>query len=276
MPVAPLSGVDLYYEVHGDLDAGVVPLLLVAGFASDSQSWLPVRQALAAGRPLILPDNRGSGRTVFTGRTQGRAQGRDISVRAMAEDCAALLDHLGVSRVHVLGHSLGGYIAQDLALRWPELVDGLVLAATTAHCSPRSRELVQGWAADLEAGMDWAPWYREVFQWIFTKRLLDNPAQLDVAVQYAVDYPYPSTLEDVRAQARAILDFDRRVDLPGLQARTLVLCGAEDILFPPEESRELEAIPGARTEIVNGAAHSIHMEQPEAFVRSVLGFLDQS
>ena len=100
MPILHNKDVDLYYEIHGE----GAPLMLVAGLASDSQSWLPVVDALTSQYQLILLDNRGVGRT--------EPKDIEISIGAMADDCIALARHLNVSSFSLLGHSMG-----DL-LRW--------------------------------------------------------------------------------------------------------------------------------------------------------------
>jgi pimeloyl-ACP methyl ester carboxylesterase len=107
MPTLRNGDVDLYYELRGNGR----PLLLVAGLASDQAFWYPALDALVARRQVILVDNRGAGRT-----TPADAP---ASISDMAGDCAALLRHLALSRVDVAGHSMGGMIAQELALRFP-------------------------------------------------------------------------------------------------------------------------------------------------------------
>jgi pimeloyl-ACP methyl ester carboxylesterase len=89
--------VDVYYEIHGE----GAPLMMIAGLASDSQSWQPIIADLASHYRLITVDNRGAGRTT--------PQDAPVSIRAMADDCVALLDFLGLPSVHVLGHSMGGF-----------------------------------------------------------------------------------------------------------------------------------------------------------------------
>ena len=104
MPMFSREDVDLYYECHGS----GAPLFLIAGLASDSQSWQPIIGDLAAHFRVIALDNRGVGRTI--------PQDAPTSIRAMADDCVALIDHLRLPSVHVLGHSMGGFIAQELAI----------------------------------------------------------------------------------------------------------------------------------------------------------------
>jgi pimeloyl-ACP methyl ester carboxylesterase len=123
--------VDIHYEIHGD----GAPVLMIAGLASDSQSWQPIVSDLASHYRLITVDNRGAGRTT--------PQDARVSVRAMADDCVALLAHLGLRSVHMLGHSMGGFVAQDCAIRHPDKVDSLILAATSSSSSRRNNDLTR-------------------------------------------------------------------------------------------------------------------------------------
>ena len=118
MPTLARADVELHYEIRGSGR----PLLLIAGLAADSAFWLAAIDALAASRQVILVDNRGSGRTTPLDAPTG--------IGVMADDCAALLRHLGLRGVDMAGHSMGGMIAQECAIRYPELVDRVVLAST--------------------------------------------------------------------------------------------------------------------------------------------------
>lgn len=264
MPGVKINGVDLYYEIHG---AGT-PLMLVAGLASDSQSWLPVLEPLSRRHRVIIFDNRCVGRTV--------PQEIGTSIRQMADDCVALVERLGLSSVNLLGHSMGGLVAMDCAIRYPGHFRSLILAATSARVSERNNALFHDWADYLESGMDLESWFRNIFYWIFTRRFFEDRDNLKAALRFAVEYPYPQSKAAFRNQVNAIGEFKCLEGLPGITLRTLVLCGKEDLMFPPEESIDaLQAIPGAAFSVIGDAAHSIHMENPGAFTERVLGFIEE-
>jgi pimeloyl-ACP methyl ester carboxylesterase len=267
MSVARIDGIELYYETSaGETCFGSPPLLLIAGLASDSQSWGPVVGDLARGRRLILPDNREVGRT--------QPWRGVLDVTDLADDCAALARHLGFEHIDVLGHSLGGFAAQTLALRCPGLVRRLVLVASAGAPSARNRALFRDWAATLDPGGPTATWWRGLFYWIFSRRFFADPAQVQAALDYAIRYPYPQPAAAFRAQVEAIAGFDGRAGLSHIAAPTQVLAGGQDLLFPPDACAAVAAaIPGARLEIIAAAPHAVHTECPREFCEAVVGFL---
>jgi len=111
MPKLTINDIELYYEVQGD----GIPLLLIAGLASDSQSWQPIIGELTSRCQVITVDNRGVGRT--------SPLDVETSVHTMATDCIALVKHLGLKSLNILGHSMGGFVAQECAIHYPEYVD---------------------------------------------------------------------------------------------------------------------------------------------------------
>ncbi|MDQ7778826.1 MAG: alpha/beta hydrolase, partial [Planctomycetota bacterium] len=248
MPNTTINDVDLFYETHGEGE----PLMLVAGLASDSQSWLPIVGDLAQGYFVIAPDNRGVGRT--------RPQDIGTSIRQIADDCIGLIGHLGLSSVNLLGHSMGGFVALDMAIRYPGHVDKLILAATAASNSSRNNALFAGWASSLESGMGLETWFRNIFFWLFTAQFFENQTAVNAAVRYAVEYPYPQGAIAFRNQVEAIAGFDCTEGLRGITAKTMVISGKEDLLFPTGVCAGLaRAIPGADFHEIDDAAHSIHM-----------------
>jgi len=264
MPTVKVDDLEIYYETHGEGP----PLLLVAGLASDSQSWQPVLDTLAADFKVIVFDNRGVGRTT--------PQEAATSITRMADDCVGLARQLGIEKFHLLGHSMGGFIALETAIRFPDRVDKLIVAAAAATDSARNHYLFADWAADRNAGMDPERWFCNFFYWIFTAGFFDDSKSVQAALRFALDYPYPQSPAAFDKQVRAMADFDCRKRFCSVHAKTLVLAGGEDLLFPPGVCRELaRTIPQAEFSQIEGAAHSIFIEKPKDFTAAVLGFLGQ-
>jgi len=262
MSTAVINDVDLYYETHGD----GVPLLLVAGLASDSQSWQPIVTTLSPHCRVVAFDNRGVGRT--------SPQETKISIQRIADDCIGLAGHLGLTSFNLLGHSMGGFAALDCTIRYPKWVKKLILAATSSHNSRRNNALFSDWASCFDSGMDLKMWFRNIFYWIFSARFFENEEVLTEAIRFALEYPYPQNRSAFRNQVKAIADFNCTEELSSITSRTMVIGGKEDLLFPPAVCAKLaQAIPGAVFSLIDSAAHSIHMENPQAFTDSVLDFL---
>ncbi len=261
MPYFKHDGITLYYEQHGEGS----PLLMLAGLASDSQSWLPVLEVLSKSFRLILLDNRGVGRST---------QDCEINIEQMADDCAALVSHLGLSKVNLLGHSMGGMVAMESVRRYPKLFERLFLAGTGAKNSARNNILFRDWAEQYESGQAPAIWFRTLFSWIFSERFFENPKFIDDSIGYLLNYPWPQSPSAFRKQVEAIALFDATGWLDKIGTPTRVIVGSEDILLPPPNSSYLaERIPGASLAIIKGAAHSIHIESAEEFINDVLHFL---
>ncbi|MEJ2695991.1 MAG: alpha/beta hydrolase [Candidatus Sulfobium sp.] len=262
MPSTVVNGVDLYYECHGKGK----PLMLIAGLASDSQSWQPMVKSLSQHHLVILPDNRGVGRT--------KPQDIETSIQHIADDCIALVGYLGLSCVTLLGHSMGGFVALDCAIRYPEYVSKMILAGTSAFNSERNNALFHDWVSYLSSGMDLELWFRNVFYWIFSRHLFENNRTLNDTMQFAIEYPYPQSVIAFEKQVKAIEQFNCQKSLPSIKPKTLIVCGKEDLLFPPEESiKVLQAIPRTSISLIEDAAHSMHVESPKAFTDCVLHFL---
>jgi 3-oxoadipate enol-lactonase len=133
MPRVRANGIDVFYEVQG---AGE-PLLLIAGFASDHMIWSKAVAGLARHYRVLVFDNRGVGQTSGAHTV--------LSIRQMAEDAAGLLDAVELNPAHVAGHSMGGLIAQELALAHPEQVRTLTLLSSCAQLDERGKAIIESW-----------------------------------------------------------------------------------------------------------------------------------
>ncbi len=264
MALVNLNDVDMYYEEKGE----GYPLILIAGLMSDSQSWLPACNSLAGHYRVIMPDNRGAGRTV--------PSDIDNSIELMAGDIIALADYLGLEKFAVLGHSMGGFVAQTLALQAPDRIELLILEATGTVNSATNNSLFQSWLQQRKDNYDLYAWYSEIFEWIFSPAVTDNSVVLKSFLDYSVNYPYPQGVEALAKQLCAIENFDMRKDAAGISQPVLVIGGELDRLFPVVGVvSDFSEISRHEISIISGAAHAVHVEKMEEFVEAVCAFLDR-
>ncbi len=256
-----LNETSLYYEEHGSGP----PLLLIAGLASDSQSWLPVIVKLSKHFRVITFDNRGVGRSP--------KENNGITIQKMTEDCVGLIEHLNLSSVYILGHSMGGMIAMDLAIRYPDLVENLILEATAPNLSSRNKELFSDWVSYLKSGMDKRLWFRNMFYWIFLPLFFEDTVMLDQAVKMSIDYPYPQSDSSFENQVKAVSMFNCISKINEVQSPTLIMNGEQDLLFSSTDASELfKDIDHLQYVTIPNAAHSIHMDNPDGFTDAVVYF----
>ncbi|NQU35704.1 MAG: alpha/beta hydrolase [Bacteroidetes bacterium] len=242
--------------------------MLIAGLGSDSVSWLPVIINLSKNFRVITFDNRGVGRSSL--------DNSNITIEDMADDCVELINHLGLPSVNLLGHSMGGMIAMNIAIRYPELVDKLILAATTPVISNRNIHLLNDWVLFLKSRMDKHLWFKNMFYWIFSPKFFEDEMLFNQAVTMAVNYRYPQSDISFENQVKAIIAFNCLPSINEIKTNTLVINGEQDILFPSIETKDGFAdIQNCNTKIISNAAHSIHMDNPVDFIETVVDFLHE-
>ena len=254
MPMAKLDGVEIYYERHG----GGEPVLFVPASWWPSDPWkLQVVPTLSRRWETITMDCRGTGRS---------SQPDDgYTVTQFAEDCAALLTHLGIARCHVVGFAIGGQILQALAIAHPDLVATLTMTAT----GPGSRNLV---GAPREVSPETHAQIREMGFEQYIKSHVDNDGMAFNPTFYHANraaaaalsealWSGQSTVEMFRRHERARLTWDALAAAPQVRVPTLVLCGADDKVerqgsTPVDTARRLgQAIPGAELTLLPGVRH---------------------
>jgi 3-oxoadipate enol-lactonase len=244
--------VRLHFEEAGG--AGP-PVLLIMGLGMNSTGWWRTIPVLAeAGLRVIAFDNRGVGRSE---RPPG-----PYTVAEMADDAVAVLDAAGVDRVHVYGISLGGMIAQEVALRHPERVRALVLGATTAGGDafvPAAPEIVAFLQLRAQMTAEHAVWASVPINYAPRTRLEGGDR---IAQDVARRLRFPVESEYYSAQLAAANGHDARVE--EIRAPTLVVHGEEDVLIPPVNGERLAAaIPGAELSMWPGAAHLYFTDDPD-------------
>jgi len=261
---ADANGGRLYYELYGEGE----PLLLIMGLGANHLGWTAQIPSYSREFRVIVFDNRGTGQSDFPADA-------DYTIPMLADDAAALLEALGVDSAHVYGISMGGMIAQEMALRHPDRVKSLILGATTpggpnavAPQPEAIRSLLEQGAA-FDRGVTPA-----LLDALFSPGFLaDHGSELVAAFQSMADYP-PTSREAYQAQLRAVAAHDTYDRLPDIDAPTLVLHGTDDPLLPAANGRILaERIPGAKLVLLDGARHAYLLEKQAEADAAVLDFL---
>ena len=190
----------------------------------------------------------------------------------LADDAGELLRALDVTRAHVAGFSMGSAIAQELALRHPELVRSLVLVSTYARPDALVRSLFNFWRWLPEAAPSERTFFEAFFTWVYTPRA-HTDGSVDQIVEEALAFPHQQSVDAFQAQVDVCLAHDTADRLAQIVAPTLVISGELDVIFPPRFGRFVaDEIPNARFHLMPGEAHQPFQEVPDAFNARVEAF----
>ncbi len=265
MAVVNSGGTNIYYEVHGKGE----PLVLIMGYGLNSGSWLMQVPFFSQYYRVVTFDNRGTGRS-------DKPQ-PPYTFNSMVGDLVNVLDAEGIQAAHIFGVSMGGYIAQQFALSYPQKVKTLILGCTTCggshgiQSSDEARAVLHDF--DRMQRLTLEERARGVPPFLFSLDFLKN--NLEVLKKFASRLgEYPTPIHGYMGQTAAMKDFDTYERLPEIKVPTLVIAGDVDRLIPVENSRILASrIPGAEMFIVKNTGHGFCMEAPEQTNQAVLDFL---
>jgi len=265
------SGARIAWRSEGPLEAGAPgdPVLMIMGLGASSRLWYRLLPSIRQRHRAILMDNRGTG-------DSSRVRSR-LTMRDMAEDARAVLDDAEVDSAHVVGASMGGMIAQHVALDHPDRVDSLVLACTT----PGGRRGAPPWrllaASALRPVLGPTRTFPLVAPLLYARSTLtERPDRVREDLERRIEDNTPA--RTVYAQMGAIAGHDTRARLGELAGTpTLVLHGLEDNLVPPEHGRTLaELIPGARRVLIPSCGHLLSTDAEERTASAILDHLERA
>lgn len=254
-----MAGTELHYERRGSGE----PLALIQGLGAHGLHWgEPFLSELQRDFELIVFDNRGAGRSApLSG---------DFTVADLAGDALVLLDALQIERAHVVGFSLGGMVAQELALRAPQRLRTLVLGATTpggTQARPTAPEVVQELTAAALSG-DQQRMLRTGYEIVVSRQFAADPANYAAFGEAARQHP--ADLQLLMAQYAAVNGHDVFGRLRGLPVPTLVIHGTADRMLDAVNGDLIASlVPGARLELLEGVGHLFFLEQPERSARLI-------
>jgi pimeloyl-ACP methyl ester carboxylesterase len=266
MPKIHANGIDIYYETHGSGD----PLVLISGLGYGQWMWHKMIPGLAQHFWVIAFDNRGIGET-------DKPPG-PYSAQMLADDTAGLMEALDVSSAAVLGHSMGGFVAQALALSRPDLVDKLILSATNfggpnhIPVTPEALAVLTDTQTDpierLKRGIlvSCTPGFGEAHPEIVQE-------WLDYRINHPIlPEPYQAQLAIGMALASAEASFEPK--LKDVRVPTLIMFGEHDKVVPPGNAELLaREIPNSTIKILPNAGHFYPFDATDAAVEAVVSFL---
>ena len=259
------NGQELYYEVHGEGQ----PLILVMGLGYDATLWtLAQVPALSQRFQVVIFDNRDAGRS-----SQATSA---YTIADMADDTAALMDALDITKAHVCGLSMGGLIAMEFALRHPGRLDRMILTGTPGAPARVAFHPVMTWNWVKTNDKTGEIFACQQFTWLFSTAFLRNREAVQQTVAMLSSNPNPVSPQAYNRQAQAVLRFDVLDRLAGVKALTLCIVGAQDLVTPVHECREVaDKIPGAKFEVIkgDGSSHVVPIERPDDFNGLVTKFL---
>lgn len=264
MPLADVNHQQLYYQQYGEGPT----LLLIAGFSADHTVWREIIKPLSENYHIITTDNRAAGRS--------SVPDTPFTVADMAQDHLCLLDHLNIHQAHVLGSSMGGMIALEMAHHAAEKVQSLILSNTTQHRSTVFSYFTDTQAALIKQNTPPALLSKASLCWLFSYTFLSRFKSLDELVRLSLANPHPFSPQGFDLQNQALHQYDARPWINTIQQPSLVLGGEQDIIYMPHMTQALaNALPNSTMHIFDACAHLPFLEQPQHFVRIVSNFLAQ-
>jgi aminoacrylate hydrolase len=239
------------------------PLVLISGLGGKGTSWKPFLAQAAKHFRVLTFDLRGSG------LAPRLAEG--TTIRDLAQDALRLLDAVDLHGAAIVGRSMGGMIAQELALLDPERVQRLVLVSTTGRADRHLASIFELWAQMAETRVPPAVRHRSSLLWCLGRAALEDDAMVRSYLEWKGTTDRP---DDYAIQARACAAHDALERLGGVAARALVVSGTDDRLTPPAHAEALaKALPRAEVAYIPGAGHLPYLERQAEFASRVLGFL---
>lgn len=260
MPYAKVGEYKIYYEIDGQGEN----LLLIHGFSSFLPMWEYVRPNLRKHFRLILPELRGHGRS--------DKPNIHYKIEMFAQDLVGLLDELKIKGCIVAGHSLGGFVAQQMALDAPKRLKGLILICTGPKVGV---EVAEAWLEESQAGFGLPP--KERFEkqleakFFNPEKIRSTPGMMELLL--ADEEQVQANLVSHGYAASAALRFNIEAQLGQIQAPTLIIQCSQDKIFPCRVGEYFAShIPKAVLKVIEETGHSIQLEQPEALAKTIVDF----
>jgi pimeloyl-ACP methyl ester carboxylesterase len=261
MPVCRLTKVQLFYEEKGQGD----PLVFLSSLAGDHLAWLGQLRAFSKGYHCYAIDNRDSGQSTYLPES--------YSIETLAGDLIELFDRLEIVSCHLVGASMGGMIAQELAIRHPERVSSLVLANTLGRSDEWFQATLNAFEILRLQSATTAAFFDTVMPWWVSYRFMADK-RADWLKWLLTQNPHGQQLDGFRRQLTAVRRHDTLGRLEQIQCPVLILVGEDDTVMPPRYGVELkERILQAQLVTLPGVGHAAPIEDPHRFNAQLRTFL---
>jgi len=264
MPVVDVQGHKLNYLEEGDGPA----ILFVSGMTMNLIPWTIYQKDffVDAGYKVIVFDNRDTGSSEMS-------RSGAYSVSDLAQDAVGLLDSLEIESAHVVGYSLGGMIALDMAVNFPNRLDSLIVLGSTARQLESEKNLVtvvKSAKKNLSNEEFWRFMANKVMSW----RFFENPESVERWFGFVTSDLNAQSVDALCRQADSCINFDIEEQLGSIQLPTQVIVGAEDTMLPPHHSELIaKGISHAKFCVIPNAAHAAYSECAPEFNSTVLEFI---
>lgn len=265
MPKAPLNEIELYYEEHGKGET----LVLIPGFGADHTVWTTVLNLFSTRYHVITLDNRGAG--------QSHIPSGPYTIKQMAEDIYELFQYLHINRAHVLGHSMGGYIAQYLSHTYPESVASMILTnsvmgnkATAFHFYLKAQlEL-------LKQNLPREALIKAALTWIYSSHFLQETKKINSLIYGLLNTKYPFSISGYKGQLAALESFNSDPWIRSIKVPSLIIGSNQDLIFNEGLIKDLaEALSGSEYYGFDEVGHTPFIEKPKEFFEVVDKFISK-
>jgi len=262
MPIQTVNNIKIYYEQHGSGD----DLILIGGLTSDHQVWKSTLREFAKHFRVTIFDNRGAG--------QSDTPDYPYTMEMMANDTLQLMAALSISRAHIVGHSMGGGIAQQIALMAPEKINKLAIVCSRSKPNALAKIVFSTREKLIEknVGDDLVAQYMMPF--LFGNDFLNKPLLTKGFIQWTLRNPFPQSALGYQHQLQASNQRDFSDQLSQITTPTLVIAGEEDMLMRPKQAEIMsKALKNGTFVMIPNCAHMPHVEKSKEFLDIILQFL---